>query len=124
MRQLSVSIDCPAAKAYELLVLPENLLKWASRLGTSVRLTERNSRGVLDFSVTRANGSTVYVPLRVVADGAGCDLVLTLFAPELLDEGFALLRAAKRSLDQAAGSAASSLSSVMGSSRTRRPVAL
>ena len=122
MRQLSVSIDCPAAEAYEFLFLPENLLQWASRLGTSVRVTERNSRGVLDFSITRANGSPVYVPLRVVAHGAGCDLVLTLFAPELLDEGFALLRAAKRSLRQAAGSAGSSLS--RGNSREGTPMAL
>jgi len=133
MRQLSVSIDCPAAKAYEFLSLPENLLKWAPRLGASLRLTERNSRGVLDYSVTLPNGSQLYVPLRVVADGGGCQLVLTLFRPpEMADEehGEALL-AAKRILetrraarDPAPGNAGSSWSSVMGNSRTRRPVAL
>jgi hypothetical protein len=87
-KQLSVSIARPAAEAYELLCVPENLSKWASRMGTLVRLTERNARGVLDFSVARANGSRAYVPLRVVSNGAGCELVLTLFAPELSDENF------------------------------------
>lgn len=102
MRQLCVSIDRPAAEAYEFLCLPENLPKWASRLGTPVRLTERNARGVLDYSVTRPDGSQVYVPLRVVANGRGCELVLTLFHPAAVsEESFAVLRAAKRILEVA-----------------------
>src|SRR5262249_43784091 len=37
IRQLSVSIDRPAAEAYEFLAVPENFAKWASGLGTSLR---------------------------------------------------------------------------------------
>jgi hypothetical protein len=108
-KSLSVSINRSAAEAYEFLSLPENFPKWASGLGKSVRhagadwiadtaegpvtvcLTERNSLGVLDHSVTRPNGPTLYVPLRVVANGDGCDLVLTLFRrPDMSDEKFAI----------------------------------
>ena len=51
----------------------------------------------------------VYVPLRVVANGAGCDLVLTLFRrPEMTEAQFAAdaewfmrdLEAAKRLLER------------------------
>lgn len=125
-RKLSVSIRRPAAEAYEFLSLPENFPKWASGLGTSLRqaggdwiaetpegpmtvcFSERNSRGVLDHSVTRPHGMKVYVPLRVVAKDDGCDLVLTLFRrPEMSDEKFAAdaewvmrdLHAAKRILE-------------------------
>ena len=70
-KSLRVSIARSAAQAYEFLSVPENFPKWASGLGTSVRqagadwiadtaegpatvcLTERNSHGVLDHSVTR-----------------------------------------------------------------------
>jgi hypothetical protein len=104
-RKLSVSIQRSAAEAYEFLSLPENFPKWASGLGASlrragadwiaetpdgpatVRFTERNSRGVLDHSVQLPRGGSVYVPLRVIANGERCELVLTLFrlpgVPEL-----------------------------------------
>lgn len=125
-RKLSISIDRPAAEAYEFLSLPENFPKWASGLGTAlrkadgewiaetlegpvtVRFTERNSFGVLDHSVTRPQGASVYVPLRVVAKDRGCELVLTLFRPrEMSEEKFAAdaewvmrdLQAAKRILE-------------------------
>jgi hypothetical protein len=45
---------------------------------------------VLDHSVTLPRGITVYVPLRVVPRGSGCELVLTLFRqPDMTDEKFA-----------------------------------
>ena len=107
-RKLSVSIDRAAAEAYEFLSLPENFPKWASGLGASLRragadwiaetadgpatvcFTERNSRGVLDHSVKLPRGGSVYVPLRVLANGEGCELVLTLFRlPGMSNEKFA-----------------------------------
>ena len=126
VRKLSVSINRPAAEAYEFLSLPENFPKWASGLGGSlrpagadwiaetpegpatVRFSERNSYGVLDHAVRLPRGGSVYVPLRVVATGEGCELVLTLFRqPEMSDEKFAAdaewvmrdLLAAKRILE-------------------------
>jgi hypothetical protein len=125
-RQLSIGINRSAAEAYEFLSLPENFPKWASGLGTSlrraggdwivetpegpasVRFSERNSYGVLDHSVRLPRGESIYVPLRVVAQGDGCELVLTLFRrPEMSEEKFAAdaewimrdLHAAKRLLE-------------------------
>jgi hypothetical protein len=125
-RNLSVSIHRSAAEAYEFLSVPENFPKWASGLGPSlrragggwsvetpegpaaVRFSERNAFGVLDHWVTLARGATVYIPLRVVANGEGCELVLTLFRqPNMSDEKFAAdaewvmrdLLAAKRILE-------------------------
>lgn len=126
-RALSVRIDRPAAEAYEFLSVPENFPKWASGLGSSlrrngddwvvetpegqaaVRFSEPNTYGVLDHQVRLPRGGTVYVPLRVVANGPGCDLVLTLFRrPETSDAQFAAdaewvmrdLEAAKRLLER------------------------
>ena len=106
--KLGISIERPAAEAYEFLSLPENFPKWASGLGKSlrregsewiaetpegpatVRFSDRNSRGVLDHSVTLPGGACVYIPLRIVANGGGCELVLTLFRqPGMSDEKFA-----------------------------------
>lgn len=125
-RKLSVRISRSAAEAYEFLSVPENFPKWASGLGASlrqagadwiaetpegpatVRFSERNSYGVLDHSVKLPRGGSVYVPLRVVAQGDGCELVLTLFRrPEMSEEKFAAdaewvmrdLLAAKRILE-------------------------
>ena len=96
VRHLSVSIDRPAAEAYEFLSLPENFAKWASWPAESpqgravVRFSEPNRFGVLDHAVELPSGITVYVPLRVVARGSGCELVLTLFrGPDMTDERFA-----------------------------------
>lgn len=126
VRKLSVLIDRSAAEAYDFLSVPENFAKWASGLGTSLRkvgsdwiaetpdgpatisFSERNSFGVLDHSVTLPRGTSVYVPLRVIAKGDGCELALTLFRqPAMSDEKFAAdaewvmrdLHAAKRLLE-------------------------
>jgi hypothetical protein len=107
-RRLAVDIDRPMSEAYEFLSAPENFAKWASGLAGSlrrvgddwiaetpdgravVRFSERNAYGVLDHSVTLPRGVTVYVPLRVVEKGGGCELALTLYRrPEMSDERFA-----------------------------------
>lgn len=127
VRKLSVSINRPAAEAYEFLCVPENFPKWASGLGNAlrqdsgewvvetpegratVRFSERNSHGVLDHAVRLPSGASVYVPVRVVASGKGCDLVVTLFRrSEMSDEKFDAdaawvmrdLQAAKRILEE------------------------
>ena len=97
VRKIAVTIGRPAAEAYEFLSQPENFPKWASGLGRAlrqvegewiadtehgparVRFSEPNAFGVLDHAVTLPQGRSVYVPLRVVAKGAGCELELTLF---------------------------------------------
>ena len=108
LRKLSVAIGRPLAEAYAFLSQPENFPKWASGLGRAlrqvdgewiadtaqgparVRFSEPNAFGVLDHAVTLPHGRSVYVPLRIVAKGAGCELELTLFRqPEASDAQFA-----------------------------------
>jgi hypothetical protein len=107
-KTLSVSIGCDPGKAYEFVSNPENLPKWAKGLGTSVRkhgadwivdtpqgpvkvkFVDKNNFGVLDHYVTTASGVEVYVPLRVLSNGAGSEVIFTLFRlPEMSDEQYA-----------------------------------
>jgi len=130
VRKIRIAVNRPAAEAYDFLSAPENFPKWASGLAGSlrksgedwiaetpegratVRFSERNAYGVLDHAVTLPHGATVYVPLRVVPSGGGCELVLTLFRqPDMSDEKFATdaewvmrdLGAAKRILETTSG---------------------
>ena len=104
---LSIFIARDAGEAYDFLCVPENFPKWASGLGKlsksgdewltempdgpmKVRFSERNALGVLDHWVTPASGTAIYIPLRVIRNGDGCELVLTLFRqPGMSDEKFA-----------------------------------
>jgi len=107
-RSLSVSIECSLERAYDFLSLPENFPKWASGLAGSlrkidgqwvaetpegpmkVRFSERNAHGVLDHWVYPQAGAQIYIPMRVVPNGSGCELILTLFRlPEMTDEKLA-----------------------------------
>lgn len=108
IRKIGIVVDRSAAEAYDFLSVPENFPRWASGLGSSLRrvngewiaqtaegpatvsFSERNSFGVLDHSVTLPQGTSVYVPLRVIPRGRGCELELTLFRqPGVSDEKFA-----------------------------------
>jgi hypothetical protein len=54
-----------------------------------VRFTPRNEFGVLDHFVRTRAGVEVYVPMRVIRNGDGCDVVLTVFRlPGMSDEKF------------------------------------
>jgi hypothetical protein len=105
---LTVSINRPAAEVYNYASEPANLPKWAPGLGTGVEkvgeqwvvdspmgqvvvaFAERNQYGVLDHDVTLPSGETFYNPMRVIADGSGCEVVFTLRRqPGMSDEEFA-----------------------------------
>lgn len=107
-RTLSVSIRCSPGKVYDFASNPENLPKWAKGLGKSVgkdgpdwivdtpqgpmkiKFATRNAFGVLDHYVTTPSGVEVYVPMRVLANGSGSEVVFTLFRlPDVSDEQFA-----------------------------------
>jgi len=107
-RHLSVSINCRPAEAYAWLSVPENFPQWAAGLATSlrqvdgvwlaetpfgtnrIRFSPSNGHGVLDHWVYPEVGGEIYVPLRVVPNGAGCELTLTLFrVPGMTDAKFA-----------------------------------
>jgi hypothetical protein len=99
VRHVSVSIDHPPDQVYQFAAKPENLPKWAVGLGKSfrprgdgswmaeggpvgsatVRFVERNRLGVLDHDVTVPTGETVHNPIRVLPNGAGSEIVFTLF---------------------------------------------
>lgn len=107
-RHISIEIDRPLALVYDTAADPLNLPQWASGLADSQvewdgerwftdspmgRVTftfaPRNEFGVLDHDVTLPSGETVYNPLRVIRDGAGCEVVFTLRQrPEMSDEEF------------------------------------
>ncbi|MBV8567601.1 MAG: SRPBCC family protein, partial [Methylobacteriaceae bacterium] len=96
-RQLCVTIERPPGEVYDFASLPENFPKWAAGLGNSVtraaggwiaqtaqgplrvRFTERNAFGVLDHYVRPARGDEIYVPVRVIANGSGTEVLFTLF---------------------------------------------
>ena len=55
-----------------------------------IRFAEKNDFGVLDHYVTTAQGVEIYVPMRVVPNGFGSEVIFTLFkTPEMSDQRFA-----------------------------------
>lgn len=106
-RTVSVSIRRDWRAVYDFAWPPENFPRWASGLSRSlrrvgddwvadtpegpaiVRFTDRNPFGVLDHVVRLATGVEVYVPLRVIANGPGAEVALTLFRlPDMTDAMF------------------------------------
>jgi hypothetical protein len=95
-KQISESIDRPAADVYHYASDPANLPAWAPGLGSSVEnvdghwfvqtasspagfaFVERNELGVLDHEVTLPSGDVIYNPMRVLTNGDGCEVVFTL----------------------------------------------
>jgi hypothetical protein len=54
-----------------------------------VTFAPHNEYGVLDHEVLTPSGEAVYVPLRAIADGEGCEVVFTLRrAPGMTDAEF------------------------------------
>nr|MDT0663306.1 SRPBCC family protein [Micromonospora sp. DSM 115978] len=95
-RHLSMFIDRPVGEVYAFASDPANLSRWAPGIGgpvvrvdgawfvetpagrTRVTFAPANAYGVLDHEILTPGGETVYVPLRVIADGEGCEVVFTL----------------------------------------------
>ena len=54
-----------------------------------LRFTSHNEYGVLDHTVVLADGTEVYVPMRVMPNGQGSEVMLGLFRqPEMNDAEF------------------------------------
>lgn len=93
---VSERIDRPADEAYAFASNPANLPRWAPGLGSSVAEVDGqwfvdtpaervrfafaplNDLGVLDHYLTLRSGEVVHVPMRVIADGSGSEVVLTV----------------------------------------------
>jgi len=97
-RTISISIGRPWRELYEAIWRPEIFPKWASGLSASsleqdgewwkaegpdgpirIRFTGHNPFGIMDHHVDPGSGSVIYVPMRVVANGDGAEVLLTLF---------------------------------------------
>lgn len=99
-RTLGVSIAVPAADAYAFMADPRRLPEWATGLGTTptplpdgawrvetpagpmrVVFAPANGFGVVDHVVTPLTGGdpVADVPLRVVPNGTGSEVTLTVF---------------------------------------------
>ena len=108
-RTLSISIDRNWKEVYEAVWQPGDFPKWASGLSKSsltregdawkaegpegpirITFTVHNDFGVMDHSVALADGTVICVPLRVIRNGEGAEVQLTLFRqPGMSDERFA-----------------------------------
>jgi hypothetical protein len=107
-QHISVSISRPAKDVYEYASRYENLPKWASGLGGSIKnvggdwvadspmgkvkikFADRNPFGVLDHLVTLPSGETFDNPMRVVANDKGSELFFTLYRrPGVSDQDYA-----------------------------------
>jgi hypothetical protein len=104
-RTLSVRIERPRDIAYDFLADPNNFPYWASGLCSAieplegqlwlaqtpqgpmrVRFSPRNTFGVLDHDVLPEQAPAIHTPLRLIANGDGCELQLTLLRQQQMDD--------------------------------------
>lgn len=101
-RTVSIEIAVPPATVYRCVRDPEQLPLWAAGICKSVTVIDGvwhvdtgteigtlrldfcadNAFGVLDHAVTLASGHSQRVPMRVIANGAGSELIFTVFQTE------------------------------------------
>lgn len=105
-RTINISVARDWRELYEAIWQPESFPKWASGLSRSnlrrdgetwraegpdgairIRFTAHNPFGIMDHHVELAEDREVYVPLRIIRNGAGAEVLLTLFRqPGMSDE--------------------------------------
>lgn len=107
-RTLTVSIAREADAVYQFVSNPENLPRWATAFCQSVRksgsdwimqtaagemkvrFVPPNEFRIADHYVSPAPGVEIYVPMRVLPNGSGSEVVFTLFrSPDMPPEKFA-----------------------------------
>jgi len=101
-RSFSISIRHDWRALYERIWRPEFFPNWAAGLGDSelrpdgdawladgsirIRFTPHNAFGVMDHWVDTGIGPAIHVPLRVVENGEGAEVILTLYRQPDMDE--------------------------------------
>lgn len=111
---VTVSIDRNANEVYAFLSNAENFVKWAPgfclaiKPGAdkntwvidtvagpgSVRFVEKNPFLIMDHYVHVEPNTDVYMPMRVLVNGEGCEVMITVFRmPGVTDEEYALDKA-------------------------------
>ena len=113
-RILTITVEQPVATVCAYLCNPLNFPEWASGLGgglasigedssqgadptlwkartpegeVTVRFSPANDYGVADHWVFLPDGTTIYIPLRAVANGGGTEVSLMLFRLSSMDAG-------------------------------------
>jgi hypothetical protein len=103
-RTISISINRNWNDVYEAIWRPEGFPKWASGLSKSslakygevwktegpegpegpitIRFTDNNVFGVMDHYVNVGIGSQIYIPLRIIPNGDGAEVLLTCFGSQ------------------------------------------
>ena len=95
---ISIAIDRPWRELYDAIWQPDFFPRWASGLSQSslqrenerwraqgpegtvwIRFTPHNEFGVMDHHVDVGSGPLVHVPMRVIGNGAGAEVILTVF---------------------------------------------
>lgn len=94
---LHIHIDCASDKVADFVADPRNLPRWAAGFCKSVRpgddgwivetpqgpvglrFVARNAFGVLDHYVNPVPGVEIHVPMRVIPNGDGSEILFTLF---------------------------------------------
>lgn len=95
-RHLSMCIELPPDRVYAYASDPANLPRWAPGLGNAVEQLEgewlvdipaervrlafapRNDFGILDHYITLGSGEVIYIPMRVIANESGSEVLFTL----------------------------------------------
>lgn len=108
-RTIGVSVNREWRSVYDAIWRPEDFSRWASGLAKTpierdgehwkaegpegpirIRFTDHNPFGVMDHWVDVGAGRDVYVPMRVVANQSGAEILFTLFRqPEMSEAQFA-----------------------------------
>lgn len=107
-KTLTVSIESQPKDVYGFVSDPGNLPKWATAFCQSVRrsdgewivdtpdgpmkvrFVEYNEFGVLDHYVSPMPGVEILIPMRVVSNGSGSEVIFTLLrSPNMSAEQFA-----------------------------------
>ncbi len=106
---VTCSVRRNARDLYEMLWRPESFARWASGLSSAslegddrgwkaqgpegpirITFTEHNGFGVMDHWVDLGEGHIIYVPLRIIPNEDGSEVMLTLFRqPDMSTEKFA-----------------------------------
>ncbi len=106
-KTVTISIACLPHKVYDFVSSPSNLIKWGKTYCRSIkksngewimetpqgevmiRIAGKNEFGVLDHYITPSAGAEALVPMRVVPNGAGSEVIFTVFQqPGMTDECF------------------------------------
>lgn len=108
IRHIGITIERPADEVYAFLAEPLNFAKWAEGLGHSfshvegmiwsaqtpmgpmrIAFSEPNPYGILDHTLVPPEGPAMHNPMRVMPNGAGSEVVFTVFQRDMSDEEMA-----------------------------------